>query len=132
MWINTILETDLGGDSYKIISLNWKHGAMSKERIEHLNTLIDTLDSQDKYFLDFVNSSGLQAGVLRISTDLQDTQEPHPVDELYYVIRGSGYIQVGNRDYFVKQGTAVFIPANAVHRFHSSADLVVLYILGGR
>jgi mannose-6-phosphate isomerase-like protein (cupin superfamily) len=105
---------------------------MSRERIEHLNTLIDTLDSQNKYFLDFVNSSGLQAGILRISTDLQDTQEPHSVDELYYVIRGSGYIQVGNRDYFVKQGTAVFIPANAVHRFHNSADLVVLYILGGR
>ena len=105
---------------------------MSKERIEHLNTLIDTLDGQDKYFLDFINSSSLQAGILRISTDLQDTQEPHPVDELYYVIRGSGYIQVNNRDYFVKEGTAVFVPANAVHRFHGSIDLVVLYVLAGR
>jgi mannose-6-phosphate isomerase-like protein (cupin superfamily) len=105
---------------------------MSKERIEHLNTLIDTLDSQDKYFLDFINTSGLQAGILKISTDLQDTQEPHPVDELYYVIRGSGYIQVDNRDYFVKDGTAIFVPANAVHHFHGSIDLVVLYVLGGR
>lgn len=104
---------------------------MSKERIEQLDTLIERLNSQDKYFLDFINSSGLQAGILRISTHMQDTQEPHPVDELYYVIRGSGYIRVDNRDYLVKQGAVIFIPANAVHQFYGSTDLVVLYVLGG-
>ena len=110
--------------------MEWEQAVMAKERIENLDALIDTFDSQDKYFLDFVNSSSLQAGILRISTNVQDTQEPHSVDELYYVIRGSGYIQVGNKDYFVKQGTAIFVPANAVHRFHGSTDLVVLYVLG--
>jgi mannose-6-phosphate isomerase-like protein (cupin superfamily) len=103
---------------------------MVKCKIEQIETLIDKLSSEDQYFFDFINTSDLQAGILKVSKKIKDTQQPHPVDELYYVIRGSGYIQIEGNNNFVKEGSIIFVPANIEHKFLSSTDLVVLYILG--
>ena len=103
---------------------------MTEYKIEQIEGLIDKLSSQDQYFLDFIDTSDLQAGILKVSTNIKDTQQPHPVDELYYVIKGSGYIQIGGNNNFIKEGSVIFVPANVEHKFLSSKELVVLYILG--
>jgi glyoxylate utilization-related uncharacterized protein len=63
----------------------------------------------------------------------KDTQEPHSVDEVYYVIEGSDFIKLSGKDHEFRPGTCIFIPAKADHRFHrNTQDLVIFYALGGR
>ena len=50
------------------------------------------LEHEGNYFLDFVNLQHLQAGILRLQPREEDIQEPHPFDEIYFVIRGDGFI----------------------------------------
>jgi quercetin dioxygenase-like cupin family protein len=47
----------------------------------------------------------------------------HPVEEAYYILRGSGYLEVeGNRVDF-QAGDAVFIEANVKHQAFNSSDV---------
>jgi mannose-6-phosphate isomerase-like protein (cupin superfamily) len=59
----------------------------------------------------------------------EDTQEPHSADELYYVIEGSGFMELGKSKKPVKKGSIIFVPAKMRHRFYGNKeDLVVLYM----
>ena len=76
---------------------------------------------------------GIQAGVIRLHAGEKDTKEPHSVDEVYYVIEGNGFIKLDGINHQISQGTCIFVPANADHRFHGNKqDLVIFYALGGR
>ena len=71
----------------------------------------------------------LEAGVIMLHPGEEDTQEPHSADELYYVIEGSGFIELGKNKRPVKKGSIVFVPAGMHHRFYGNKeDLVVLYM----
>jgi mannose-6-phosphate isomerase-like protein (cupin superfamily) len=84
---------------------------------------------KDEYFVDFLNTKSLEAGIIRLRKDQKDTQTNHPLDELYYVVKGEGYIRIGGKSQPVKQGTIIFVPAEIDHNFYGNKeDLVVLYI----
>src|SRR5687767_2961706 len=57
----------------------------------------------------------LRAGVYAPRS--QDTQEPHGQDELYVVIRGSGWFVKGGESRAFKPGDAIFVEAGAEHAF---------------
>lgn len=60
-----------------------------------------------------------------------DTQGPHSIDEVYFVIEGNGFIEI-NKTYKVKKGTIIFVPAESKHRFYGNdQDLIVLYVFEG-
>jgi mannose-6-phosphate isomerase-like protein (cupin superfamily) len=93
-----------------------------------LENILSTLDNDD-YFLDFLNTRSLEAGIVRLRVDQNDTQTSHPIDELYYVIEGEGYLRINGKNHRVRKGTIVFVPAYTDHKFHGNqADLIVLYI----
>jgi mannose-6-phosphate isomerase-like protein (cupin superfamily) len=93
-----------------------------------LENILSTLDNDD-YFADFLNTRSLEAGIIRLRVDQNDTQTSHPIDELYYVIEGEGYLRINGKNHRVRKGTIVFVPANSEHNFHGNqADLIVLYI----
>jgi mannose-6-phosphate isomerase-like protein (cupin superfamily) len=95
-----------------------------------LNDILSELDNDDGYFRDFIITEHIQAGILRLHVNDIDTQEPHPVDEVYCVIRGDGMINVNGKDYPIKEGTSIYVPAGTEHRFQkNSEDLVVFYAL---
>lgn len=53
------------------------------------------------------------------------------VDEIYYVIKGNGHIEINGKDHPVKQGSFIFVPAATKHRFHrNNQDLIIFYVLG--
>ncbi|MGC2574039.1 MAG: cupin domain-containing protein, partial [Candidatus Nitrosopolaris sp.] len=54
-----------------------------------------------------------------------DTQEPHSVDEVYYVIQGNGFIKLNRKDHQIREGTSIFVPAKADHRFHANTWLTM-------
>jgi mannose-6-phosphate isomerase-like protein (cupin superfamily) len=104
-----------------------------KSKVHELNNLLSELNDQGGYFIDFISTKGIQAGIIRLHPGKIDTQEPHSVDEVYYVIEGNGFIKLDGKDHQIRQGTSIFVPAKAEHRFHGNKqDLVIFYALGGR
>lgn len=106
---------------------------MFMTEIYELNNVLTDLETQGGYFIDVVSRRGIQAGIMRLHDGEDDTQGPHSVDEVYYVIKGSGLIKINGEDRSIKQGTSIFVPAKTEHKFHgNSQDLVIFYVLGGR
>ncbi|HEX5978223.1 MAG TPA: cupin domain-containing protein [Nitrososphaeraceae archaeon] len=99
------------------------------ESIHELGNILSMIKGDD-YFVDFLNTKSLDAGIIRLRENQKDTQSSHPEDEIYYVIEGNGFISIKEKDYAVQEGTVIFIPANMKHKFHGNKEeLVVLYIL---
>ena len=73
-------------------------------------------------------SRGLEIGVYVLVAPEPDRQQPHEDDELYVVLEGTGVLQVEGEDVPVREGTAVFVEANADHRFTAYEHLSVLVI----
>jgi len=102
-------------------------------KVFELNKLLSELDGRGGYFIDFVSTRGIQAGIIRLHPGENDTQEPHSVDEVYYVIQGNVFIKLNGKDHQIREGTSIFVPAKADHRFHGNRQhLVLFYALGGR
>ena len=59
-----------------------------------------------------------------------DTQDVHTSDELYYVIEGNGFIELGRKTRKqINEGSIIFVPAGLHHKFYgNSRKLVVLYV----
>jgi mannose-6-phosphate isomerase-like protein (cupin superfamily) len=102
-------------------------------KVFELNKLLSELDGQGGYFINFISTRGIQAGIIRLHPGENDTQEAPSVDEVYYVIEGTGFIKLDGKDHQIREGTSIFVPAKADHRFHGNKqDLVIFYALGGR
>ena len=88
--------------------------------------------SKNEYFRTFINKQSLTAGILFLKPGEEDTQEPHQSDEIYYIIRGDGYLKINNKDYRVSEGKVFFVAKNIAHCFFGNTkDLSVLYFFGG-
>jgi mannose-6-phosphate isomerase-like protein (cupin superfamily) len=88
--------------------------------------------NKNEYFRTFINKQSLAAGILFLNPGEEDTQEPHQSDEIYYIIRGDGYLKINNKDYRVSEGKVFFVAKNIAHHFFGNTeDLVVLYFFGG-
>ena len=93
---------------------------------------LDNLSRGNSYFHTFINKENLAAGILRLEPGEEDTQDPHESDEVYYVIRGDGFLSIGGKDHTVRDGMSYYVSKNVKHRFHgNSKELVVLYFFGG-
>jgi len=91
--------------------------------------LIDQQNQSRLDYLEFLRVPSLSAGLYMLAAGALDLQEPHTEDEVYYVISGRGFIQVGQESHPVEAGSLVYVKANAEHRFHTiTEDLRVLVI----
>lgn len=98
-------------------------------KVFELEDLVMRLEKEGGYFLDFLKVRDLEAGIIMLHPGEKDTQEPHSADELYYIIEGSGFIELGKNKRPVKKGSIIFVPAKMHHRFcGNKEDLVVLYM----
>jgi mannose-6-phosphate isomerase-like protein (cupin superfamily) len=101
------------------------------EKICQVKELISQANDKGGYFIDFVNTKDIEAGIISLRPGEKDLQQPHSVDEIYYVIEGFAYIEIEGISKAIKEKDIIFIPANSRHRFHGNKqDLVVLYVLG--
>lgn len=90
------------------------------------------MEDKNNYFYTFVNKKTLAAGILFLKPGEEDTQDPHESDEIYYVIRGDGYLKINKKDYPVSEGKVFFVAKNVPHYFFGNKrDLAVLYFFGG-
>ncbi len=93
---------------------------------------IDEIKNSDGYFETFLNRQNIAAGVLVLEPGQEDTQGPHDDDEVYYIIRGDGYLKIHDKDYEVSEGKAYYVQKNIPHKFFGNKkELAVLYFFSG-
>ncbi len=93
---------------------------------------IEKIKNSNEYFHTFINTQNLSAGVLVLQPGEEDTQEPHETDEVYFIIKGNGFLKIKNKDYPVEQNKMYFVAKNVEHFFNGNKkELVVLYFFGG-
>lgn len=103
------------------------------QKIFELESLVKELSNNDAYFLEFLNSKSIISGIIRLRPGENDDQEPHPLDELYYIIDGDGYIEINQENHPIKKGDIIFIPATVKHKFLKNKNiLTVLYVFTTR
>jgi mannose-6-phosphate isomerase-like protein (cupin superfamily) len=57
-----------------------------------------------------------------------DPQGPHTRDEVYAVIRGSGWFRNGSDRHRFGPGDVLFVPAGVVHRFEEFTDDMMVWV----
>ena len=73
----------------------------------------------NRQYLPFLNVDSLHCGIYCLKAGAKDGQQPHTQDEIYYVETGVAKIQIEGKNYDLKKGSIVFVPAKAKHHFHS-------------
>ena len=102
---------------------------MSTSKIFDIDTFLSNFP-KSRYFIDVMNTSTMEVGIINLKKDQEDTQQPHVSDEIYYVISGSGTIKIDGIRNEVNPGKIIYIPKRIRHSFHAiSNELVILYIL---
>jgi mannose-6-phosphate isomerase-like protein (cupin superfamily) len=102
---------------------------MSQSQIFDIDTFLSNFP-KSRYFIDVMNTPTMEVGIINLKKNQDDTQEPHASDEIYYVISGSGTIDIDGIKNEVNPGKIIYIPKKIHHSFHAiSKELVVLYIL---
>jgi mannose-6-phosphate isomerase-like protein (cupin superfamily) len=66
---------------------------MSTSKIFDIDTFLSNFP-KSRYFIDVMNTSTMEVGIINLKKDQEDTQQPHVLDEIYYVISGSGTIEI--------------------------------------
>ena len=96
-----------------------------------LEKVIDDLDATNEYFLEVFKSKGFDMGIIRLRKGDIDTQKPHSVDEVYFVIEGTGYIEIEDKMKPVNRDDYIFLAEIIHHRFVvGNEELIVLYFFG--
>jgi mannose-6-phosphate isomerase-like protein (cupin superfamily) len=98
--------------------------------VKHFYTISD-LEAErrqkGKRYLEFLRIPAMSAGLYVLNAGEKDPQSPHREDEMYYVVRGRGRMQIGAEDQPVSAGSVIFVEAEAEHRFHDiEEDLEIL------
>jgi mannose-6-phosphate isomerase-like protein (cupin superfamily) len=70
----------------------------------------------------------VQVGVYVLAAPEPDTQEPHEWDEFYFVLEGSGTLDVEGEKHPLGEGAAAFVAARAAHRFEDYRRIVLLVV----
>ena len=98
----------------------------------NVDEYIKKIKNSDDYFHTFINKQSLAAGVLVLQPGEQDTQEPHESDEVYFIMKGDGFLKIKNKDYLIEENKMYFVSKNIEHFFFGNkTELVVLYFFGG-
>ena len=97
-----------------------------------ISNYIEKIQKSSSYFHTFLNTKNLAAGVLVLQPGEEDTQEPHDSDEVYFILKGDGFLRIKNKDYPIEKNKMYYVEKKAEHFFHGNKrELVVLYFFGG-
>lgn len=93
---------------------------------------LKNISKSKSYFHTFINRDNLAAGILQLEPGEEDTQAPHDSDEIYYVVRGDGFLNIDGENHTISEGMSYFVEKNIEHKFHGNKkELIVLYFFGG-
>jgi mannose-6-phosphate isomerase-like protein (cupin superfamily) len=80
-------------------------------------------------YREFLRVPALSLGLYKHGVGANLPQQPHTEDEVYFVVSGSGAIEIDGEDHAVTSGSVVYVPAGVGHHFHGvSEPLQVLVV----
>ena len=80
-----------------------------------------------RFYLPFLGVATLRAGLYELPAGADDPQQPHGLDEVYYVAGGRAVLDVDGARTPVQPGAVLYVKANVPHRFTDiTEDLRVL------
>jgi mannose-6-phosphate isomerase-like protein (cupin superfamily) len=96
-----------------------------------VDELVRAQQASGRLYHEFIRSHDLSVGIYVLPAGGIDPQGPHTEDEVYHVVAGRGRLLVGEDDSEVAAGSVIFVPADAIHRFHDiEEELVILVFFG--
>ncbi len=110
---------------FKSFSMN-KHQTpnWSSFKIEDVN---DKRLSQGGPYLSFLNEKSLKTGLYVLPKGTEDKQNPHELDEVYYIIEGQSKFSVDGDIADIFPGDILYVKAQIEHRFVDiTQDLKIL------
>jgi len=93
-----------------------------------IEALLREQDTGGKAWLPFLDIDSLTVGLYRVRESDEATHQPHPRDEVYYVLSGAGVIRVEGVDQAVGPGAVLFVPAHQRHHYHSITEELSLLV----
>jgi mannose-6-phosphate isomerase-like protein (cupin superfamily) len=103
-------------------------------RAFQIDELIEKQRASRAPYLEFLRVPSLSCGVYTLKAGARDLQSPHDEDEVYYVVRGRGRIQLDGEDRAVGPGSILFVGATSDHSFFEIDEdmtLLVFFASGG-
>jgi mannose-6-phosphate isomerase-like protein (cupin superfamily) len=95
----------------------------------HLDDLNRQRAAKGKLYQEFLRAPAMSAGVYVLPKGGSDPQKPHREDEIYYVVRGRARMQIGTEHAEVRPGSAIFVEAEAEHRFYDIEEELEVLVL---
>ncbi|MCH7736228.1 MAG: cupin domain-containing protein [Chloroflexi bacterium] len=78
---------------------------------------------------EFFKAERRSIGLYACEAGATDPQVPHTEDEIYYIVSGTGMIEVAGEHRPVSAGSVIYVGVNVDHRFHSiTEDLSVIVV----
>ena len=100
---------------------------MPAGQVFEIAELIAKQKERGELWYEFLRVPRLYCGLYVLAAGTKDPQQPHADDEVYYVVKGRGVIQVDGDDTPVQEGSVAYVAADAKHHFHSiTEDLTLL------
>ncbi|MDQ3044992.1 MAG: cupin domain-containing protein [Chloroflexota bacterium] len=81
-----------------------------------------------RLYHEFLREPSLSLGLYVLPAGGIDPQSPHDQDEVYYVLRGNGKIEVAGETRAVGAGSIVFVAANVEHRFSDITEELAILV----
>jgi quercetin dioxygenase-like cupin family protein len=96
--------------------------------LHELTNLLKEQKQSGKAYLEFIKVPSLSVGLYVLPANAEDKQKPHTEDEVYYVISGKGYVQVGEETQAVQSGSLIFVAAGVRHFFYAISEELRLLV----
>lgn len=98
-----------------------------------LSMLLDQRQASGKLYHEFLRVPALNAGIYVLPTGIDDPQQPHEQDEVYYVISGKATFSCdGHPDSPAIPGQTIYVAKGIPHRFIDiEEDLTILVLFAG-
>jgi mannose-6-phosphate isomerase-like protein (cupin superfamily) len=99
----------------------WETFQLEKLSIKRVKT--------NRPWLQFIDKPSMRMGLYELPAGGTDDQTPHLEDEVYYVVEGSGTLEVADDTYAASPGSLIYVKAQIPHRFVDiKEDMKVLVI----
>jgi mannose-6-phosphate isomerase-like protein (cupin superfamily) len=100
-------------------------------QVYSLDRLTETLQGKEPQFIEFLRSPALSGAIYRLPAGSRDMQAPHLEDEIYFVVSGHAWLQIGADKREIGPGHILYVRATAEHSFFNiDEDLTLVVIFG--
>lgn len=101
--------------------------ALSQSKSEKLQLfdtqeLIAQQEQSQKRYLPFIDQPTISAGIYELKAGETDQQQPHTMDELYFILSGASDFTVEDKTTTVKPGDVLFVRATLDHKFSNITE----------